>query len=178
VSGTRAGNSGVLFAPQSRVKTTRANSCHYCPGWVTGLWLSLGILTLLMGGGCKPGVPAVDLGPKPPAARGTLTGTVRGPEGTSAISGRTVEIFSTATGERYSTTTSDTGGFTIQLPAGKYRLELPLKDGETIAKRPGVIDLARGDIDSPVEFVLATARVNRSRGPAYRVDNGLGSPIA
>ena len=109
------------LALRSRVSTTRANSCHYCPGWVTGLWLSLGILTLLLGGGCKPGVPVVDVGPKPPAARGTLTGTVRGPEGTSPIGGRTVEIFNTVTGEKYSTTTSDTGGFTVQLPAGKYR---------------------------------------------------------
>ena len=145
---------------------------------MTGLWLSLGILTLLLSGGCKPGVPVVDLGPKPAAARGTLTGTVRGPEGTSPIAGRTVEIVNTVTGEKYSTTTSDTGGFTVQLPAGKYRLELPLKVGETIVKHPGVIDLARGDIDSHVEFVLAPSRVNRSRGPAYRVDNGLGSPIA
>ena len=160
------------------MRTTRANSCHYCPPWVTGLWLSLGILTLLLSGGCKPGVPVVDAGSKPPVARGTLTGTVRGPEGTSALAGRTVEIFNTETGEKHTATTSSTGGFTIQLPAGKYRLELPLKDGEIIAKRPGIIDLARGDIDSHVEFVLSTSRVNRSRGPAYRVDNGLGSPIA
>jgi len=160
------------------VRTTRANSCHYCPAWVTGLWLSLGIAILLMSAACKPGVPVVDVGPKPPAARGTLTGTVRGPEGAAPLGGRTVEIFNTATGEKHTTTTSDTGGFTIQLPAGKYRLELPLKDGETIAKRPGVIDLGHGDIDSHVEFVLATSRVNRSRGPAYRVDNGLGSPMA
>jgi hypothetical protein len=178
VSRSGAGNGGVLLAQRSRVSTTRANSCHYCPGWVTGLWLSLGILTLLLGGGCKPGVPVVDVGPKPPAARGTLTGTVRGPEGSSAIGGRTVEIVNTETGEKHTTTTSATGGFTIQLPAGKYRLDLPLKDGETLAKRPGIIDLGRGDIDSHVEFVLATSRVNRSRGPAYRVDNGLGSPIA
>jgi hypothetical protein len=156
----------------------RATSCHYCPAWVTGLFLSFGVLALLLSSACKPGVPVVDVGPKPQAARGTLTGTVRGPDVTWPVSGRTVEIFNTETGEKHTTTTSDTGGFTIQLPAGKYRLELPLKDGETIAKRPGIIDLARGDIDSHVEFVLAVSRVNRSRGPAYRVDNGLGSPIA
>jgi hypothetical protein len=145
---------------------------------LTGLWLSLGILTLLLSGACKPGIPVVDVGPKPPTARGTLTGTVRGPEDTTTNAGRTVEIFNTETGQKYTTTTSSTGGFTIQLPAAKYRLELPLKNGEAIAKRPGIIDLGRGDIDSHVEFVLSTARVNRSRGPAYRVDNGLGSPIA
>ena len=171
-------NGGVLLALRSRVSTTRASSCHYCPVWVTGLWLWLGLLTLLLSGGCKPGVPVVDAGSKPPVARGTLTGTVRGPEGMPPVAGRTVEIFNTETGEKHTTTTSTTGGFTIQLPAGKYRLELPVKDGETIAKRPGIINLGRGDIDSHVEFVLAVSRVNRSHGPAYRVDNGLGSPIA
>ncbi len=142
------------------------------------MWLCLGILALLLGAGCRRGVPVVDLGPKPPDARGTLTGIVRGPEGTSPLVGRTVEIVNTATGEKRTTQTGANGGFTIQLPAGKYRLELPLRAGETIVKRPGIVDLDRGDIDSHIEFVLATARVNRSKGPAYRVDNGLGSPIA
>ena len=36
---------------------------------------------------CHPG-PVVDLGPKPLQADGTISGTVRGPEGTSAIEGR------------------------------------------------------------------------------------------
>ena len=39
------------------------------------------------------------------------------------------------------------------------------------------MDLEKGDIDSHIEFVLAAVRVARPRGPAYRVDNGLGSPI-
>lgn len=178
MNGPSARDGGVLLAHRSGVSTTRANSCHYCPAWVTGLWLSLGMLALLFGVACKPGVPVVDVGPKPPDARGTLTGTVRGPEGTSAVAGRTVEIVNTATGEKHTTQTSDTGGFTIQLPKGKYRLEFPLRDGEMIVKRPGVIDLGRGDIDSHVEFVLGSSKVNRSRGPVYRIDNGLGSPIA
>jgi Carboxypeptidase regulatory-like domain len=160
------------------VSATRANSCHYCPGWVTGLWLSLGLLALLFAGGCRRGVPVVDLGPKPVAALGTLTGIVRGPEGTSPLAGRTVEIVNTATGERRSAQTTDNGGFTIQLPAGKYRLELPLRPGETIVKRPGIIDLGRGDIDSHIEFVVSSPRATPSKGPAYRVDNGLGSPVA
>lgn len=156
----------------------RANGCHYFPAWVTGLWLSLGILALLVSGACRRGVPAVDLGPKPPAAQGTITGIVRGPEGTSPLSGRTVYVIDNRTGERRSVQTAANGGFTIQLPAGKYRLELALKDGETILKRPGIVDLDKGDIDSHIEFVVSAARVARPRGPAYRLDNGLGSPIA
>jgi hypothetical protein len=144
---------------------------------VTGVWLLLGVLALLLTGACRRGVPAVDLGPKPPAADGTLTGIVRGPEGTSPLAGRTVEIINEATGERRSVQTADNGGFTVKLPAGKYRLELPLKPGETIVKRPGVVDLDKGDIDSHIEFVLSS-RIARPSGPAFRVDNGLGSPIA
>src|SRR6266850_3674525 len=113
---------GVLLALRPNVSMARANTCHYCPAWLTGLVLSLGVLALLFAGGCRRGVPVVDLGPKPPAARGTITGIVRGPEGTSPLSGRTVEVINTATGERRTVQTAANGGFTIELPAGKYRL--------------------------------------------------------
>jgi hypothetical protein len=136
------------------------------------------MLALLWAGACRRGVPVVDLGSKPPAAKGTITGIVRGPEGTSPVTGRTVEVVNIATGEKHTVLTASNGGFTIELPAGKYRLELPLRDGETLVKRPGIVDLGRGDIDSHIEFVLAAAKANHSRGPGYRVDNGLGSPIA
>lgn len=140
--------------------------------------LSLGVLALLLTGACRRGVPVVDLGAKPPVALGTITGIVRGPEGTSAVTGRSVDIINVATGERRTVETGANGGFTIQLPAGKYRLELALKEGETLVKRPGVIDLGKGDIDSHIEFVLSAVRVVRPSGPAYHLDNGLGSPIA
>jgi hypothetical protein len=132
---------------------------------------------LLLAGACRRGVPVVDLGAKPPDVRGTLTGMVRGPEGTSPVVGREVQIVNTETGERHTAKTSENGGFTIQVPAGKYRFEIVLRDGETLVKRPGTVDLGKGDIDSHIEFVLANVRVSRPRGPAYRLDNGLGSPI-
>ena len=40
----------------------------------------------------------------------------------------------------------------------------------------GIVDLDRGDIDSHIEFVVSNART--AFRPVYRVDNGLGSPIA
>jgi hypothetical protein len=128
--------------------------------------------------GCRRGVPVVDAGTEPPAARGTIAGIVRGPEDPSPIAGRTVQAIDIATGEKRSAVTAANGGFTIEAPAGKYRLELSLKDGETIVGRPGIVDRDRGDIDSHVEFVIASVRVTRPRGPTYRLDNGLGSPIA
>lgn len=137
----------------------------------------MGLLALLLTGGCRRGVPVADLGPQPHDARGNLTGIVRGLEGSSPVAGREVQIVNAETGARQTAQTAANGGFTIQLPAGQYRIELPLRDGETLVKRPGIVDLGEGDIDSHIEFVLGAARVSRPRGPAYRVDNGLGSPI-
>ncbi|PYR95188.1 MAG: hypothetical protein DMF84_01710 [Acidobacteria bacterium] len=142
------------------------------------LALIVGFVALLLSTACQRTVPAPDAGPKPAAARATITGTIRGPEGASPVSGRTVEIVNVATGERHSTTTSSNGGFTSQVPAGKYRLELPLRDGETLVARPDVVNLDKGDTDSHVEFVIGATRILRPRGPAYRVDNGLGAPSA
>lgn len=131
--------------------------------------------TLLYAGACRRGVPVVDLGQKPPAARGTIAGLVHGPAD-SALAGRTVEVVNVATGEKHTTITASDGGFTIEVPKGKYRLDLELRRGETLVKRPDVVDLDRGDIDSHIEFVVAPAR--SARRPSYRLDNGLGSPWA
>jgi hypothetical protein len=140
------------------------------------VWLLAGLAALMYSAGCRQAAPIVDLGAKPPNALGTITGIVRGPENTSALTGRTVEVVNVATGEKHTTTTAANGGFTIQLPKGKYRLDLQLRDGETLVKRPDIVDLDRGDIDSHIEFVVSGART--ARRPAYRLDNGLGSPIA
>jgi carboxypeptidase family protein len=145
---------------------------------VAALGLSLGLAALVLATACRRGVPVIDIGPKPAVARGTITGSVRGPEGTSPIAGRTIEVTNVTTGERQTVQTSSTGGFTIELPPGKYRLALALREGETIVKHPDVVTLDRGEIDSHVEFVIAFPKVMRPRGPAYRLDNGLGAPIA
>jgi hypothetical protein len=135
------------------------------------------MIALLLMGGCRRGAPVMDAGAAPGDARGTITGIIRGPEGRSPLAGRDVQVVNTETGARHQARTGGNGGFTIQVPAGKYRIDLPLKDGETLVKRPGIVNLATGDIDSHIEFVLAAVRVSRPRGPAYRLDNGLGSPI-
>ena len=83
----------------------RATGCHYCPPWVLGVWLTLGILALLLTGACRRGGQVLEVRPQPAGAQ-------------------TIDK-------------SDTGGFTVPPPV----------------------------------------RVARPRGPAYRLDNGLGSPI-
>jgi hypothetical protein len=138
------------------------------------MWLAAGLLALLYSSACRRGVPVIDLGPKPPAARGTITGLVHGP-GDAALSGRIVDIVNVATGEKHTATTVANGGFTIELPKGKYRLSLQLRDGESLTKQPDIVNLDRGDIDSHIEFVVMGSRL--ARRPSYRLDNGLGSPI-
>jgi hypothetical protein len=160
------------------VSIARANTCRFCPGWVSGLVLSIGVLALLLAGGCRRSEPVVDLSAKSPAAHGTITGIVRAAEGTSPMRRRTVEVVNTATGERHRAETAANGGFTVDLPAGKYRLDLPLLDDETLVKKPGIVDLDRSDIDSHIEFVVGPSRASHPRRPSYPVDNGLGSPIA
>jgi hypothetical protein len=128
--------------------------------------------------GCRRGVPIIDTAPKPVEAEGTLSGTVRGPEGTSAVDGRAVEVVNLATNVRQRTTTNSAGGFSFKLPPGKYRVELALREGESLVKQPGVIDLNRSDVDAHADFVIGTPRILRPRYHAPRGDDGLGSGIA
>ena len=150
----------------------------YWPRWMALGWVTVGLLTLLSVSACRRGVPVIDTAPRPTQADGTISGTVRGPEGTSAIEGRVVEVVNVDTGERQSATTNPAGGFSFKLKPGKYRVNLPLRDGESIVRQPGVIDLNRSDVDAHADFVLGNPRVSRPRAPVYRVDDGLGAPIA
>jgi hypothetical protein len=153
----------------------RATGFHYAHR-TAALWLFLGLATVLMLAACHPG-PVLDLGPKPAQADGTISGTVRGPEGTSAIDGRDVAVVNVETGERQHTATNNAGGFTFKVKPGKYRVELSLHDGETIIKKPDVINVNRSDVDAHADFVVAAARVSRPRFRAPRADDGLGSAI-
>jgi len=167
---------GPWIAQRPRVSNTRATICHYCPLWMWAVWLSLGVVVLLTTG-CASKTGAVATHNATPASE-RLAGTVRGSDATALVSGRTVAVVNLATGETRTTETGATGGFAIELPAGTYRVELALRDGETVVKRPDVVLLNHGGPDSHIEFVVAPATLARPRGPAYHLDNGLGSPIA
>jgi hypothetical protein len=138
-----------------------------------------GLIALLSISGCRQGVPVIDTAPKPASAEGTISGTVRGPQNSSSIEGRIVQVVNVETGERQRATTSNTGGFTFKVKPGRYRVELSLLDGEAIVSQPGVLNVNRSDVDAHADFVIRTGgRVSRPRGPSYRLDDGLGSPIA
>jgi hypothetical protein len=155
------------------VRAIRCHSAH-----ATALLIAVVAATSFSVGACRPGVPVVDTGPKPLRADGTISGTVRGPEGTSPVAGRIVEVINTDTGERQRVVTSNTGGFTFKVKPGKYRVELKLQDGENLLKSPGVIDVNRSDVDANADFVIGAASVARPRYHAPRADDGLGAAIA
>jgi hypothetical protein len=139
----------------------------------------LAIVAALVGlGACRHGGPVIDTSLKPVQADGTISGIVRGPEGTSSVEGRMVEVVDIATGERQRVATSNMGGFTFKVKPGRYRVELTLHDGETLVKKPGVMEVNRSDVDAHADFVIGGATVARPRYHAPRADDGLGAAIA
>ena len=149
--------------------------------WLPVVMVALAVAVTV---GCQRGVPAVDTDPRPsqPAGTisgpaGTISGKVRGPEGGLAADSRVVEVVNVDTGETRRVTTNQTGEFSCTLRPGKYRVALTLRAGESLVREPGIIDLGRADRAVHADFVLGTSRVSRPRGPVYRTDDGLGSPI-
>ena len=136
------------------------------------------LVCLLIALACRPGVPVIDTAPKPASPNGTISGIVSGPEGASPIVDRVVEVINVDTGERQQEKTSSTGGFTFKLKPGKYRVELTLREGESLTKRPGVIDLNKSDIDAHADFVLGVTRTSHRLPAGSGTSSGLGPPIA
>ena len=128
--------------------------------------------------GCRPGVPVIDPGSRPAQSNGTISGTVRGSASQAAIEGRTVEAIQVDTGERQREITSSTGGFTFKLKPGKYRVELTLRAGESLTKRPGIIDLNKIDLDTHADFILGVPHNAGPSDPAKLSGSSLGPPIA
>jgi hypothetical protein len=145
---------------------------HPSVGWLVALLVTVATVAACHGG------PVLDLSPKPQQADGTISGTVRGPEGTSAIEGRSVEVINVETGERQHATTNNAGGFTFKVKPGNYRVELSLQDGETLVKKPNVIHVNRSDVDAHADFVVGVVKISRPRKGIPRADDGLGSAIA
>jgi hypothetical protein len=142
------------------------------------LSLTLTVLVFLTLAGCRRGMP-VDTAPQAATpADGTLRGTIRRSAGSIPVEGRTVEVVNVTTGQSQRVTTGDSGGFSMRLTPGTYRVDLVLRGGESVVQRPGIIELDSSDPGARADFVVGPVPVSRPRGPAYRIDDGLGSPIA
>jgi hypothetical protein len=85
-----------------------------------------------------------------PQTAGTIAGVLQGSGGGDPIPGRRVAAVNTNTGTRYSAVTSPTGGFSIQVPPGDYRLEVELRAGEAVSRDPGAIRINTSDLDANI----------------------------
>jgi hypothetical protein len=111
------------------------------------------LLSLLAGASaCHPG-PVIGGGPRK-SVGGTIAGIVSATAGSVALPGRKVTAIEVATNARYDTTTAANGGYTIQVPEGTYRLEVELRAGETLEKRPPDTRVDNGDLDAARDFVI------------------------
>ena len=86
---------------------------------------------------------------------GTIAGIVRGTDGAVPLVTRKVTVINSATGARFETTTGVNGGYTIKVPEeGRYRIEVELRDGEVLAKRPDETEVNNGDLDPGRDFEI------------------------
>jgi hypothetical protein len=115
-------------------------------------------LTTLLAVACAPRGPVVDTGAKPPEVGGTIAGIVSADGGAVSLTGRKVTAINQTTGARFEATTATDGGYTIKVPTGTYRIEVELRGGETLAKRPDPTQVNTGDLDPDRNFLVAVAR--------------------
>ena len=159
--------------------TRRTVTEKNCPNWTKVIKTAfIATLIAVAAVACRQGMPVIDTSPRPTQADGTISGTVRGPDGTSPLDGRLVEVTNVDTGDKQQVTTNNAGGFTVKVKPGKYQVTLTLRDGEVLVKKPSVINVNRSDVDAHADFVLGIARAVRPRMRQLRGDDGLGSPSA
>lgn len=113
-------------------------------------------LVLLAGAGCRTGQPLYDSTPGDKTTPGTIAGNVSDAGG-APLAGRELHAVRLGTSQRYSAVTSVTGGFSIPVPPGKYRLELVVREGEAVIRQPGVIDINESDLDANLEIVVGSS---------------------
>jgi hypothetical protein len=89
---------------------------------------------------------------------GTIAGAVLASGGASPLSGRKVTVTNEQTGATFAVSTATNGGYTVKVPAGKYRFDVELRAGESVESRPDPTDVNVGDLDPDRDFVLTVRR--------------------
>jgi hypothetical protein len=116
---------------------------------------ALGVGALILVAACRGPVITTDPGL---TAGGTIAGIVRATAGSVPLVTRRVTVINASTGARFETTTGVNGGYTIKVPdQGRYRIEVELRDGEVLAKRPNETEINNGDLDSGRDFEITVA---------------------
>jgi hypothetical protein len=112
------------------------------------------VLTLALG--CHPNRPVADPGPRPDVS-GTISGIVTANGQSAPLGGRRVTAVNVQTGARVDTSTTSTGGYTMRVPAGTYKLEMELRAGEKLVTAPDPTEVDPGDLDAGRNFVVTVA---------------------
>jgi hypothetical protein len=106
----------------------------------------------------RHGGPVVDTGEKPAQVTGTISGVVRAAGSNTPLSARRVTAIEVSSGARIETSTAVNGGYTMKVPAGRYRLQVALGADESIAQAPDDVVINRSDLDSGRDFLIALKR--------------------
>jgi hypothetical protein len=110
-------------------------------------------LGLLAGAACRTGQPLVSRTPADSTTPGTIAGNLQDAGG-GPVANRVIHAVHVDAGLTYSATTNVTGGFSIPVPPGRYRLRVDLLEGEALIKDPGVIEINESDLDANLEVVI------------------------
>jgi hypothetical protein len=65
-----------------------------------------------------------------------------------------VTATNTATHAHFDATTATDGGYTMKVPAGHYQIDVELRAGERLEKRPEPTDVGVGDLDAGRDFMI------------------------
>ena len=117
--------------------------------------LLLAVTVGLGASACHPG-PVIDTTPKA-SVGGTIAGIVTTADPTVAVPGRKVTAVEASSGSHFDATTATNGGYTLKVPVGTYRIEVELRGGEALAKRPAETRVGNGDLDPGRDFVITAA---------------------
>jgi hypothetical protein len=112
------------------------------------------LLLLSVSTACSLNKPVPGTGERSTATDGTLAGLISTDGGKTPVSGRKVTATNTATNAPFDTTSATDGGYTLRLPAGRYAIDVELRAGERLEKRPEPTDVGAGDLDAGRDFVI------------------------
>ena len=93
-----------------------------------------------------------------PDQPGTISGAVSAPGLQNAVADREIVFTDATSGRRYTTHTNNVGDFTIQVPQGRYHVNLTMRPGETMANKIDDVGVTAGGVKADVNLVIATPK--------------------